>query len=306
MLEPRKAWPQHLLSAFASLPFKHHESWNMTPVHHHLCETALHAVELVRAPLLAAFRSQMDVDFKVDRHDPVTEHDRRSEAMIRELIFHEVPDSTFMGEEGGKTGNGEVHWYVDPIDGTANFARGLAFWCVSVAAVIGDDIVAGAILDPVTGNLFLATPDGPTLNGQPMRSRAIASEQNATLITGYPVTRDLLIDGETAALARFGELTRTYATLRRPGSAALSLAHVAAGWVDAAAGFSINPWDVTAAILILQQAGGHYTPYDLGKVSPHVPAFQMPGYVATGAGADYPVLHRIAQEISDHRNKRLD
>lgn len=266
-----------------------------------LGETARRAVDKVREPLLAAFRSQMDVDFKRDRHDPVTEHDRRAEAMIRDLIFKEVPDSTFMGEEGGSTGDGEVHWYVDPIDGTANFARGLAFWCVSVGAVIGDEIVAGAILDPVTGNLFEATTEGATLNGKPMQSRAVRQEKQAVLITGYPVSRDFEIDGEAQALARFGELTKTYATLRRPGSAALSLAHVAAGWVDAAAGFSVNPWDVTAAILIVQKAGGTYRPYDLSAGNAGSRIFEMPAYVATGQGADYPVLTRIADEIAAQR-----
>lgn len=266
-----------------------------------LGETARRAVEKVREPLLAAFRSQMEVDFKRDRHDPVTEHDRRAEAMIRDLIFKEVPDSTFMGEEGGSTGDGEVHWYVDPIDGTANFARGFAFWCVSVGAVIGDEIVAGAILDPVTGNLFEATTEGATLNGKPMQSRAVRQEKQAVLITGYPVSRDFEIDGEAQALARFGELTKTYATLRRPGSAALSLAHVAAGWVDAAAGFSVNPWDVTAAILIVQKAGGTYRPYDLSAGNAGSRIFEMPAYVATGQGADYPVLTRIADEIAAQR-----
>lgn len=267
-----------------------------------LGETARRAVEKVREPLLAAFRSQMDVDFKRDRHDPVTEYDRRAEVMIRDLIFKEVPDSTFMGEEGGSTGDGEVHWYVDPIDGTANFARGLAFWCVSIGAVIGDEIVAGAILDPVTGNLFEATTEGATLNGKPMQSRAVRQEKQAVLITGYPVSRDFEIDGEAQALARFGELTKTYATLRRPGSAALSLAHVAAGWVDAAAGFSVNSWDVTAAILIVQKAGGTYRPYDLSAGNTGSRIFEMPAYVATGQGADYPVLTRIADEIAAQRS----
>jgi myo-inositol-1(or 4)-monophosphatase len=266
-----------------------------------LGETARKAVETVKEPLLAAFRSQMDVDFKRDRHDPVTEHDRRAEAMIRELIFKNVPDSTFVGEEGGSTGNGEVHWYVDPIDGTANFARGIAFWCTSVAAVIGDEIVAGAILDPVTGNLFEATTERATLNGRPMQSKATNDENHAVLITGYPVSRDFEIDGEEHALARFGELTKTYATLRRPGSAALSLAHVAAGWVDAAAGFSVNPWDVTAAILMVQKAGGTYTPFELSGNGGQRRIFEIPAYVATGQGADYPVLNRIAEDIAAYR-----
>lgn len=135
-----------------------------------------------------------------------------------------------------------------------------------------------------------------------MQSRAVRQEKQAVLITGYPVSRDFEIDGEAQALARFGELTKTYATLRRPGSAALSLAHVAAGWVDAAAGFSVNPWDVTAAILIVQKAGGTYRPYDLSAGNTGSRIFEMPAYVATGQGADYPVLTRIADEIAAQRS----
>lgn len=274
-------------------------------LHTTIADIARKAVLAVQEPLTAAFRAGMMVDFKRDRHDPVTEHDRRAEAVIRDLVFREVPDSTFVGEEGGSVGNGAVHWYVDPIDGTANFASGMAFWCTSVAAVVDGETVAGAILDPISGNLFLADRDGAWLNGQPLASHAAPDEANAVLITGYPVPRDFRTDGEAVALGRFGELTRTFATLRRPGSAALSIAHVAAGWVDAAAGFGVNAWDVTAAILILEKAGGHYTPHDLGKVAPTAPAFLHPGYVAVGAGANYPTLDRIAREISEGRRRRI-
>jgi myo-inositol-1(or 4)-monophosphatase len=273
----------------------------MTPPIPHIAATAEAACRLVGPALLAAFRSQMQVDFKVDRHDPVTEHDRAAEAAIREFIFREVPGSTFMGEEGGSTGTGPVRWFVDPIDGTANFARGIAFWCVSVGAVIGDQVVAGAIYDPVADNMFAGSAAGAFLNGLPMQSRAVPDEQHAVVITGYPVTRDFRLDGRDLALQRFGRMTETFATLRRPGSAALSIAHVAAGWVDAAAGFGVNPWDVTAAIAILRQAGGSYHPHSLGKVAPDASLWLHPGYVALGAGAAYPVLTGIAAEISAGR-----
>jgi myo-inositol-1(or 4)-monophosphatase len=273
----------------------------MTPPIPHIAATAEAACRLVGPALLAAFRSQMQIDFKVDRHDPVTEHDRAAEAAIRDFIFREVPDSTFMGEEGGSVGTGPVRWFVDPIDGTANFARGIAFWCVSVGAVIGDQVVAGAIYDPVADNMFTGSAAGAFLNGHPMQSHAVPDEQHAVVITGYPVTRDFRLDGKDLALHRFGRMTETFATLRRPGSAALSIAHVAAGWADAAAGFGVNPWDVTAAIAILRQAGGSYHPHSLGKVAPDAAAFLHPGYVALGAGADYPVLTGIAADISAGR-----
>ncbi|MEO5325392.1 inositol monophosphatase [Mesorhizobium sp. CC13] len=267
-----------------------------------LREVAEQAAKLVRVPLLDAFRSNIAVDYKVDLHDVVTRHDKESEVAIRAFILDRVPDSSVLGEEDGASGAGRVHWYVDPIDGTANFARGLAFWCVSVGAVIDDEIVAGAVYDPVAELMFSADLSGAWLNGAPLRSRSVADERHATLITGYPVARDLRLDGRERSLAHFGELAETFSALRRPGSAALSICHVAAGWVDAAAGFGVNAWDVAAAILILRQAQGAYLPLTLGKVGVEARDFMCPGYVALGEGADYPTLMRIARDISDRRD----
>ena len=266
-----------------------------------LMAVAREAALSVREPLVAAFRSVMDIDYKVDLHDLVTVHDKQTEVALRNFIFELVPDSTFMGEEGGSIGTGPVHWYVDPIDGTSNFARGMAFWCVSIGAVIDGEIVAGAIFDPVAANLFSADLSGAWLNDTPLRSAAIAEEARATLITGYPVARDFRFDGRQAALEHFGVLAETFSTLRRPGSAALSLCHVAAGWSDAAVGFGVNPWDVTAGILILRQAGGRYRALTLGKVGPDAPELFRPGYVATGAGAAYPTLDAVADTIDSRR-----
>lgn len=266
-----------------------------------IAETAARAV---RDPLLAAFRSDMTVDYKVDLHDIVTIHDKRAEAAIRTIILEREPNSAIMGEEGGQIGSGEVQWYVDPIDGTANFARGLAFWCVSIAAVIDGKVVAGVVYDPVAEQMFSADVQASYLNGERLRSRSVADETRATLITGYPVSRDFRLDGREAALANFGTLTETFSTLRRPGSAALSIAHVAAGWMDAAAGFGVNAWDVAAAILILKNAGGAYEPLTLGKVAEGAAEFLCPGYVATGEGADYPTLQRVARAISASRSAK--
>lgn len=271
-----------------------------------LLRTAIAAALLPAPALLAAFRQQMAVDYKRDRHDPVTEHDRRAEAMIRELIFQEVPDSTFMGEEGGTTGAGRVQWFVDPIDGTSNFAAGIAFWCTSVGAVVDGTVVAAAIHDPVSGAIFSASSAGAWLNDQPLAPAHAPAEPHATLITGYPVARDFALDGREAALGRFGRLVETVATVRRPGSAALSIAHVAAGWADAALGFSVNPWDVVAASLILRQAGGRYLPLSLGKCAADAPAHMQPGYVALRRGADYPTVVAIAEEISAERSRRMN
>ena len=269
-----------------------------------LLDTATAAARLAAPDLLAAFRGRIRVEHKRDRHDPVTEHDRRAEAAIREAIFRAVPDSTFMGEEGGTTGAGEVEWFVDPIDGTANFACGIAFWCISIGAVVEGRAVAGAVYDPVADTMFTASAAGAWLNGRPLVSAGAPPEGNATLITGYPVARDFRLDGRDVALDRFGRLVAAVATLRRPGSAALSICHVAAGWADAAMGFGVNPWDVTAANLILERAGGRYLPLTLGRCPAGAPVHDHPGYLALRGGADYPGIAAIAAEISAGREVR--
>jgi myo-inositol-1(or 4)-monophosphatase len=245
----------------------------------HLAEVAVRAAVLVADDLLAAFRGDVAVSFKRDRHDPVTVHDRRAEERIADLLLAEVPDSVVVGEESGRSGgSGRVSWYVDPIDGTANFAAGLAFFCTSVGATVDGEVVAGAILDPVSGHLFSASLHGAELDGKPLRSAGVREESRALLITGYPNARDVARDG-AEGLARYADLVTGYATVRRPGSAALSIAHVAAGWAGAALGTSVNAWDVCAAQLVLGQAGGHYRPFG-GS------GWDQPGYVAHTADLD--------------------
>lgn len=269
-----------------------------------LTEIAKGAALAVHEPLVKAFRSNVAVDYKVDLHDVVTVHDRQAENTIRTFILEHEPDSAIMGEEGGQSGSGRIQWYVDPIDGTSNFARGLAFWCVSVAAVLDGSVVAGAIYDPVTEFMFSADLSHAYLNGKVLQSRSIPDEAHATLITGYPVSRDFRLDGREAALANLGELVETFSTLRRPGSAALSIAHVAAGWADAATGFGVNAWDVAAATLVLKNAGGRYAPLTLGEVPLGSADFLCPGYIATGQGAAYPTLERVSRQVSETRMAR--
>lgn len=282
-------------------PYQQNEPQEALDRSRRLMELAKSAALAVREPLLDAFRSDMAVDYKVDLHDVVTVHDKRAEATIRSFILEREPNSAIMGEEGGQIGTGDIQWYVDPIDGTSNFARGLAFWCVSVAAVIDGVVVAGAIYDPVADLMFSADLEVAYLNGERIQSQSVPDESKATLITGYPVSRDFRFDGKSAALANLGVLIETFSTLRRPGSAALSIAHVAAGWADAATGFGVNAWDVAAATLILKNAGGTYEPLTLGKVAPGSLDFLCPGYIATGQGANYPVLEGVARSISEIR-----
>lgn len=249
----------------------------------------------VEAQLRAAFRSVMTLSAKRDFHDIVTEHDRASEESIASIIFREVPDSAMVGEEGGRRGDGSVVWYVDPIDGTSNFARGIAQWCVSIAAAVDDEIVAGVVFDPMAGNLFSANLEGAWLNGQPIAARAYAEERQATLLTSFPNARNINDLGDMVYGCQ-AELLRAFQATRNLGSGALNLAYIAAGWSDATLGLSTNPWDVAAGILILRQAGGAYHGFDVGVESS--PAHLAPDYFATGGGAHYPTLDRVARTLS--------
>ncbi|MFI6515549.1 inositol monophosphatase family protein [Spirillospora sp. NPDC050679] len=233
--------------------------------------------------LRGAFRSRPEVAVKRDFHDPVTEHDRAAEETIRAVLAEHSPGSAVVGEEGGaRGGDGAVRWYVDPIDGTANFAAGLPFFCTSIAAVAGGRVVAGVVYDPVRDDVFAASLDGASCNGEPLRSAGATKDSNAVLVTGYPNARELRRSGD-AALRRYAALVDSFATLRRPGSAALSLAHVAAGWADAAYGTTVSAWDVAAGLLLVRQAGGTYLP--LGG-DPGADDWDAPGYVACVGGFD--------------------
>ncbi|OLT34935.1 inositol monophosphatase [Actinomadura sp. CNU-125] len=249
--------------------------------------------------LRAVFRSRPATDHKRDFHDPVTEHDRAAEETIREVLAERAPGSVVVGEEGGTGGaeanaGGDLRWFVDPIDGTANFAVGLPFFCVSIAAVEGDEVVAGVVYDPIRDDMFTASLNGATCNGEVIRSRGATRDAGAVLATSYPGARGLAAGDRDEMLRRFGLMVDAFATVRRPGSAALTLAHVAAGWTDVAFGPSINAWDVAAAMLLIRQAGGMYLP--LGG-TPGGHDWDAPGYLACVGGFD--LAGSVLTEVTD-------
>ncbi|MFB0835409.1 inositol monophosphatase family protein [Arthrobacter halodurans] len=250
--------------------------------------------------LRSAFRSGVRTEKKTNNHDLVTAHDRASEESIARHLFAAVPDSRILGEEGGHRGSGRIEWIVDPIDGTSNFAHGVAFFCVSIAAALDGELLAGVVYDPVAELMFSADRDGAYLNGETLRPRAHATEAQASIMTDYPSAEALRIDGR-AGLDAFAELVDTYATLRRKVSAALMLAHVAAGWADVTLGLDTNPWDVAAGALIVRRAGGSYLPfgYDDGAR----PAHEAPCYVAIGPGGSAPTAVAVVERLVAARRR---
>lgn len=260
-----------------------------------LRETAARAARSVKEQLLSAFRVPMEKSFKRDRHDIVTEHDKASEKHIISVLFDDVPDSTIIGEEGGTQGDGRVHWHIDPIDGTSNFSRGIDSWCVSIAAVIDAEVVAGVILHPCSGDLFSADLSGAWLNGTRMASAAAEDELDATIVSSFPNAKDLGLFG-TDAMAAQMRLIKSFQAVRNLGSGAMNLAHVAAGWADATMGFSTNSWDIAAGLFILEQAGGKFYAYRNGTAT--APKFLASDYFAVGSGGTYPTLRSVVETCS--------
>ncbi|GAA3699677.1 inositol monophosphatase family protein [Zhihengliuella alba] len=259
--------------------------------------------------LRGAFRSAMTATSKRNHHDLVTEFDRASETRIVESLAAAVPDSRFRGEEGGAHGSGRVEWIIDPVDGTSNFAHGVAFFCVSIAAVVEDAVVAGVVYDPVAGDLFAADATGAFRNGVPLAPAGAEEEHAASVMTDYPSAEAIEVDGG-AALDAFAELVTTYATVRRKVSGALELAHVAAGWADITLGFDTNPWDVAAGAFIVAQAGGTYVPFryddDASPAAPGVlgrRAHEAPTYLAHAPGTDAATALAAVRRIMDTRRR---
>jgi myo-inositol-1(or 4)-monophosphatase len=189
------------------------------------------------------------------RNDFVSQADRDSERVIRERLRETFPDDAFLGEEGGWSGvDRRRAWIVDPLDGTANFISGFPFWCVSIALRQGSEIVAGVIWDPLREDLYTAEKGGGSFrNGERL---AVSRRQNldgAFLATGYPFRARDTIDA-------YLEIFRSYFLkargIRRAGSAALDLAHVAAGVFDGFFEFHLSAWDIAAGEILIREAGG--------------------------------------------------
>lgn len=245
-----------------------------------LVALASDAAQQVGGLLRQGFGSVGRVGSKRNFHDLVTDYDGQAEAVIRERLLAGVPDSAIVGEEHGPSGSGALRWYVDPIDGTNNFASGLPFFCVSIGAALDDRLVAGVIYEPVRDELFTATPSGAWLNGEPIRATGAERDSEALLITGFPSydAWPLAPPGPTDH-ERLAGMIRSFRTVRRLGSAALGLAYVASGRADVAFGVSANPWDVAAGALLVMSAGGMYVPIPAPSEQPVAP-WLVPGYIA--------------------------
>ncbi|HPH03016.1 MAG TPA: inositol monophosphatase family protein [Spirochaetota bacterium] len=189
------------------------------------------------------------------RVDLVTEWDMKSERYIRETISNRFPGHAILGEEGGGALSSEGYlWVVDPLDGTTNFVHKLPYFSVAVACLKDGVPLAGGVFAPVFNKLFLAERgQGAVCNQQKIRVSSVDTLEEALFVTGFPYERE----GRIPMLQRMiGNALGHVQGIRRMGSAALDLCHVASGLFDVYIEFEIKPWDMAAGVLVLEEAGG--------------------------------------------------
>jgi myo-inositol-1(or 4)-monophosphatase len=214
------------------------------------------AVEIARqaGTLLAELLTQpLEITYKHPA-DLVTVADRRSEALIVERLRRDFPDHGIVGEEGGSyRAPSDYCWYVDPLDGTTNYAHGFPIFCVTLALAYRGEVIAGVVYDPTRQELYTAERGaGAFLNDQRLHVSRIEKLSECLVATGFPpfaTNHDLNIHF-------YSRITQLSHGIRRAGSAALDLSYVAAGRFEGFWELKLNPWDKAAGSLLVTEAGG--------------------------------------------------
>ncbi len=213
------------------------------------------------ALLMQYFDQSVKIEYKGEA-DLVTIADRKSEALIRERIHAQFPGHDILGEEEGfKDTGSEYRWYVDPLDGTTNFAHGYPVFCVSMALQHKEEMIAGLCYDPTRNELFAAERGkGAYLNERPIHVSKVAKLAESLVATGFPSHKR----HKNPNIHFYHQITLRTHGVRRPGSAALDLCSVACGRFDGFWEFNLNPWDTAAGVLIVEEAGGRVSDFQGG------------------------------------------
>jgi myo-inositol-1(or 4)-monophosphatase len=190
--------------------------------------------------------------------DLVTEVDHQSEKYLLGEVQRDFPTHHIFSEESGIIqGNDEHIWYIDPLDGTVNYAHHIPFFCVSIAYAYKGTLTLGAVYDPMREEMYLAERGkGATLNGKPIGVSSTTELQRSLLVTGFPYDVWNTEQDNFANFVKFGKLSQG---VRRLGSAALDLSYVATGRFDGFWEIALKPWDVAAGGLICEEAGARIT-----------------------------------------------
>jgi myo-inositol-1(or 4)-monophosphatase len=192
--------------------------------------------------------------------DLVTEADFASQEAIREMVLRECPGHGFISEEAdARAQNAEFCWFVDPLDGTTNYVHRLPHYAVSVALAHGGRLLAGVVYDPVRQECFAAEQGrGSFLNGTPIRASTVTRLSQALIAANFPPR----VQPESEVIPQFIAVVLASQSVRRTGSAALNLAYIAAGRLDAFWAQTTQAWDIAAGTLLVLEAGGVVTDFE--------------------------------------------
>ena len=228
-------------------------------------------------------------------NDFVTEVDLASEKEIIRVLKASYPDHAFLGEETGLSHQADNIWIIDPLDGTTNFLHGFPQYCISIALEEKGEITQAVIYDPNRNDLFTATKgQGAYLNQRRMRVSNKSKLKESILGTGFPF-RDF--QHLPVYLKIFEEVVRGTSGVRRPGSAALDLAYVAAGWFDGFFEINLSKWDIAAGGLLVTEAGGIVSDF-----SEKDGWLESGNIVATNPKIYEPLIKIIQSHITDNLN----
>jgi myo-inositol-1(or 4)-monophosphatase len=213
------------------------------------------------ALLMEYFRQHVKVEYKGEV-DLVTVADRKSESLIIDRIRARWPEHDILGEEGGLVDKGsDYRWYVDPLDGTTNFAHGFPVFCVSLALEHKGKRIAGVVYDPTRDELFAAEQgSGACLNQQRIHVSKVTNLAECLVATGFPSHKR----HKNPNIFFYHQITLRTHGVRRAGSAALDLCDVACGRFDGFWEFNLNPWDTAAGVLLVEEAGGQVSDFTGG------------------------------------------
>jgi myo-inositol-1(or 4)-monophosphatase len=226
-----------------------------------LKNTLLRAIHAGADQLKKYFDGTFEIRSKSSLNDLVTEVDQKSETAIIEVIQEAFPDHFILSEEVGEISTtSNVKWIIDPIDGTVNFANGIPICCVSIGVEMDGKMLMGAVFNPFMNELFFAEKTkGAFLNNKPIRISDNVNVDSACLVTGFPYR---WVEVGTDPIAVFERFIRKGLPVRRLGSAAIDLCWVAAGRFDGFWEYNLNPWDIAAGYLIIEEAGGKVTNFN--------------------------------------------
>jgi len=222
--------------------------------------------------LLRGFRSGSTVISHKSRTELVTDADRASEDLLVARISKQFPTHAIIAEEGSrKDASGGFIWYVDPLDGTNNFAHGLPFFCVSIGVFSVElrQVVAGVVYNPFMNEMFTAVRGkGAFMNETPIHVSTLDDIGDSLVATGFPYDKAV---SENNNLKEFNRIITRIQGIRRMGSAAIDLCYVACGRLDGYWEGKLKSWDMAAGSLIVEEAGGKVTRYDGGMFHPEFP-----------------------------------